>query len=472
MVNQKGTRVLGYPEPEIVGANFYEKFVPEDFRDSVKARFEQASQYGYSESPIKPKDGPERLIAWHTIPLTGGNDDSTSGILISGADVTQVRNLEAQLRDAQKMEALGTLARGVAHDFNNILSSVLGYAELSLAEVHDPRKVAEYLSKLETSVDRARELIRGILTFARGNAQVRRPIDVADAVGEALQLLKPTLGANIRLREVLERGCGAVLADPTQLVQVVLNLCTNAAQAMGESGGTIDIHVRGVTLDIEKARSTALLEPGPHVQMTIADDGPGMDDFTLSRVFDPFFTTRRRDEGTGLGLAVVHGIVTQLQGAIEVTSSPAAGSRFDIYLPCSAEPAIEPELETGGHTGVLTGSESVLIVDDEPSVREIVDEALTRLGYHVLTAESGEQALELLDRLDYAVDLVVTDQTLPGMPGHQLAQRIRGRRADLPILLTSGSGHPDSAAIDLYIDKPFTPSTLIQAMRSVLTRVS
>ncbi|MCB1685019.1 MAG: PAS domain-containing protein, partial [Pseudomonadales bacterium] len=338
MINQKGARVLGGSESEIVGSDFYETFVPAEVRGEVRERFEQVAQYAYSESPIKPKEGIERLIAWHTIPLPAG-EGMAAGILISGTDVTQVRNLERQLRDAQKMEALGTMARGVAHDFNNILSSILGYAELSLAELDSSSRARDYLRKLETSVDRARELVQGILTFGRGNPRRPKPVSVAGAVAEALQLLKPVLGERVRIEDVLDPESGAVLADPTQLLQVVLNLGTNAGQAMGEKGGVLQVRVQPHDVDIEKARSTAVLAPGSHVKITVADNGPGMDDFTLARIFDPFFTTRRREEGTGLGLAVVHGIVTQLRGYVEVESEVGRGSTFTIYLPCCEESA-------------------------------------------------------------------------------------------------------------------------------------
>ena len=471
MINQKGARTLGYAESEIIGKDFYETFVPVEVRSEVRERFERVEQYAYSESPIKPREGAERLIAWHTISLPA-TDEMPAGILISGGDVTQVRNLERLLRDAQKMEALGTMARGVAHDFNNILSSILGYAELSLAELETSSRASDYLRKLETSVDRARELVHGVLTFGRGSPRAPQPVKVADAVAEALQLLKPVLGAAVRIDDSLDPECGAVLADPTQLLQVVLNLGTNAGQAMGEAGGVLRVSVDAHEVDIEQARSTAVLVPGPHVKIVVSDNGPGMDDFTLARIFDPFFTTRRREEGTGLGLAVVHGIVTQLKGFIEVTSEPGQGSSFTIYLPCCEEDAVDRPGKVELAVAAVSGTETVLFVDDEPAVRAIAEEALTKLGYRVFTAADGPSALELFEQIGERLDLVITDETMPVMPGHQLIRVLSERRPTLPVILMSGGGRPPDVQVQHFMDKPFTLNALARAVRNVLSSVS
>ncbi len=475
LVNQKGIRVLGYPESEIVGRNFYDWFVPEDQRDQVRERFQNIDHYAYSESLIKPKEGSERMIAWHTIAAPQMDDEAdveeSTGLLISGTDVTQMRSLEGQLRDAQKMEALGTLARGVAHDFNNILSSILGYAELSRSATGDVNQANDYFDKLESSVDRARDLVARILTFGRGGGQPPQPVRVEDSVREAVELLRPVLASNIVLETSLPERCGAVLADPTQLVQVILNLCTNSSQAMGADGGVLNIVVSDYSVGIEEARSWAALMPGPHVRLSVSDTGPGMDDFTLSRIFDPFFTTRIRDEGTGLGLAVVHGIVSQLRGTVQVFSEPGQGARFDIYLPCCLEQPPD-RMEGEVQQGSVRGTETVLFVDDEPSVRAIAEEALTNLGYRVITAEDGRSGLELFAEHIEEIDVVVTDQTMPKLLGHKLAEQIKIRRPDLPVVLMSGASPNSFDHVDLFIEKPFTLVGLGQAVRDVLAAQS
>ncbi len=243
-VNQKGTRVLGYPEWQIIGANFYDRLVPAEIRDRVRQQFQSVAQYDYFESPIVAKDGTERLIAWHTTPLPA-TDHDPRGLLISGADVTQVRQLEQQLRDSQRMDALGTLASGIAHDFNNILTSILGFAQLTQATVARGSKAASYLDRLQTSVDRAKGLVQAILTFGRRARQTQRPSSLAMIAREALQLVRPSLPANIEIRTEIDDHCGAVFADPSQLHQVVMNLCTNAYQAIGDGGGVLDDRRRG-----------------------------------------------------------------------------------------------------------------------------------------------------------------------------------------------------------------------------------
>lgn len=473
LVNQKGVRVLGYPESEIIGRNFYDCFVPEGSRDDVREHFQEVDQYAYSESPIKPKEGSERIIAWHTISapqIEDGNEDS-GGLLISGVDMTQVRNLERELREAQKMEALGTLSRGVAHDFNNILSSILGYAELSQSVVHEPGKVSEYLDKLESSVDRARDLVARILTYGQGSGQPPRPVRVSSAVEDALELLHPVLAGSVSVESDVSET-GVVLADPTQLVQVVINLATNAAQAMRSDGGKVKIEVSDYEVGVEEAHSWAVLEPGPHVRLSVSDNGPGMDDFTMSRIFDPFFTTRSRDEGTGLGLSVVHGIVTQLHGTVQVFSKPGEGARFDIYLPCcNQEPGVETEAPKLDRSSVR-GSETVLFIEDEASVRAVGEEALSGLGYRVITANDGSDGLKVFRARVDEIDVIVTDQTMPNLLGHKLAEQIKQLRPDMPVVLMSGAGHGTTENVDVFIDKPFTLLGLGQAVRSVLPETS
>jgi CheY-like chemotaxis protein len=270
----------------------------------------------------------------------------------------------------------------------------------------------------------------------------------------------------------LSAETGAVLADPTQLVQVVLNLCTNAAQAMSLKGGRLSVEVAPHEIGIEEARSMVVLVPGSYVRLTVSDTGPGMDDYTLDRIFDPFFTTRTRDEGTGLGLAVVHGIVTQLHGSVQVFSAPDEGTRFDVYLPrCTDLPADSPQ-DPARDRAALRGQETILFVDDEPSVRAIGEESLGLLGYRVLTAADGEQALAKLREHTDEIDVVVTDQTMPNLLGHQLAEAIKLERADLPVVLMSGAGRPVTDAVDCFVDKPFTLPALAQAVRSVLPETS
>ena len=470
-VNQKGTRVLGYTEAEIIGCNFYERLVPAERRDDVRKQFQAVAQYDYLESPITAKDGTQRLIAWHTTPLPP-TDDQPRGLLISGADVTQMRQLEQQLRDSQRMDALGTLASGIAHDFNNILTSILGFAQLTQATVARGSKGAMYLDKLQMSVDRAKALVQAILTFGRRARQTQRPTSLAAIALEALQLLRPSLPANIEIRTQIDEKSGAVLADPTQLHQLVMNLCTNAYQAIGDKGGVLEIFVGPHDVGIEEARSNPVLATGSHLLLRVTDTGAGMDEATKARIFDPFFTTKPPGEGTGLGLSVVHGIVTQLQGLISVTSAPGAGSRFDVLLPRCAEPALLPTRPLRADTEAPRGDETILFVDDEPDVQQSVQGLLELLGYRALTASNGAEALVRFKQHADEIDLVITDRAMPGMMGNELAMALRALRANLPIIMVTG-GATDTLPVEIvsrYLHKPFTKDDLGAAIRSAMPR--
>ena len=470
-VNQKGTRVLGYIEDEIIGSNFYERLVPAEIREQVRQQFQAVAQYDYSESPITAKDGTQRLIAWHTTPLPA-IEDEPRGLLISGADVTQIRQLEQQLRDSQRMDALGTLASGIAHDFNNILTSILGFAQLTHATLARHSTGAAYLDKLMLSVERAKGLVQAILTFGRRTRQTQRPTSLAAITLEALQLLRPSLPATIEIRTQIDESCGAVLADPTQLHQLVMNLCTNAYQAMAEFGGVLEISVDSHDVGVEEARSNPKLATGVHLHLRVSDTGAGMDEATKARMFDPFFTTKRPGEGTGLGLSVVHGIVTQLEGTISVTSARGKGARFDVLLPRCAEPALVSPNRSSAPIDVPGGDETILFVDDEPDVQESVQGLLELLGYRTLTASNGNEALVRFKQHADEIDLVITDRAMPGMMGNELALALRALRANLPIIMITGAA-TDTLPVEIvsrYLHKPFTKDDLGEAIRSAMPR--
>jgi PAS domain S-box-containing protein len=470
-VNQKGTRVLGYSEEEIIGSNFYERLVPAEIRDHVRQQFQAVAQYDYSEAPIIAKDGTQRLVAWHTTPLPA-TEDEPRGLLISGADVTQIRQLEEQLRNSQRMDALGTLASGIAHDFNNILTSILGFAQLTQATLTRGSKGATYLDRLLMSVERAKGLVQAILTFGRRARQTQRPTSLAAITLEALQLLRPSLPTTIEIRTRIDENCGAVLADPTQLHQLVMNLCTNAYQAMGESGGVLEIVVESHDVGVEEARSNPVLATGAHVHLQVRDTGAGMDEATKARIFDPFFTTKRPGEGTGLGLSVVHGIVTQLHGTISVTSSPGQGARFDVLLPRCAEPALVSTHRSDAPGDAPRGDETILFVDDEPDVQQSMQGLLELLGYRTLTASNGDEALVRFKEHADEIDMVITDRAMPGMMGNELAAALRALRANLPIIMITG-GAAEAMPVELvsrYLHKPFTKDDLGAAIRSAMPR--
>ncbi len=470
LINQTGLRVLGYREPELIGRNFYQTLVPAADREMVRARFASVDDYAYSELPIETRHGAQRLIAWHTVSLPA-TEDEPGGLLISGMDLTQMRSLELQVREAQKLEALGTLARGIAHDFNNILGAVLGFTEMLRGEVAAGSKAAGYLDDLELSVDRARNLVKSILTFGRQAPREAAPTLVQALVQEALQLLRPTLPPSIQIVTRCDESAPPVMADPSELHQLVMNLATNAAQAMADEGGVLTLLVAPHEVSREQARSRPHMRIGPHVQLVVADTGPGMDEVTRSRMFEPFFTTKGPSRGTGLGLSVVHGLVTRMGGDITVDSEPGRGTRISMLLPACGEAAFPPSSKPVETAAPPRGTETVMLVDDEPTLVELGRAMLAPLGYRVVSAADGREALRQLAP-PAAVDLLVTDQNMPGMSGVALARAVKDIHPNLPVILVSGAhdasiGDP---AVDATLEKPVRLRELARAVRAVLDR--
>ena len=378
--------------------------------------------------------------------------------------------LEAQLRKSQKMEAIGTLAGGIAHDFNNILAAVIGHTELLAQDLDPQHQGQEGIRGILLACVRAKDLVQQILTFSRLRERERRLVAVEPIILEALKLLRPSLPATIEIRtEICSEGT-QILADPTQLHQVMVNLCTNAAHAMRERGGVLDVQCRTLLLPEPLARA----HPGRYLELTVRDTGHGMDADTLDRVFDPFFTTKPQGEGSGLGLAVVHGIVQSHDGIVTATSAPGEGTTFQIYFPAVEGRSTVSMPEEGS---MRRGSgEHILVVDDEPSLVRIASRMLDRLGYRVTAHTRPAEALaDFLERPG-EFDLVLSDLTMPRMTGLDLASLLLERRPDLPILLTSGysgSLDPEELArlgIRELVGKPFLARTIAEAVARALKR--
>lgn len=378
--------------------------------------------------------------------------------------------LEAQLRQAQKLETIGTLAGGVAHDFNNVLAGVIGYVELALGSLPEDSPIREDLLEVKRAGWRGAELARQILVFSRRTETKRQLVDLGEIVAEALKLLRATLPSTIEIRQHLSPETRLVLADPTQMHQILMNLCTNASHAMPE-GGRLEVSLGMAELTPDSAAGSATLPPGRYVHLTVTDTGHGMDRNTLERIFDPFFTTKAPGIGTGLGLSVVHGIVASHDGDIRVVSTPGAGTTFTVHLP----PAQDQARATAEPTAAdLTGHEHVLVVDDDPMVAAVTRRVLERFGYRVTVHTSSADALALLRRDPGPYDLVLTDYTMPQLTGMDLARAVHHVRPDLPILLTSGLGDVPSLderqthGIRELLMKPVSPRDLGSAIRRAL----
>ena len=387
-------------------------------------------------------------------------------------DRKKMKALEAKLRQGQKMEAIGTLAGGIAHDFNNILGAVMGYAELALLNNQEGLDSTRELERIMRAAERARELVLQILSFSRQTQLQRKPLSLTPVIKEALQLLRASLPASVEIETDLTATSDRVLADPTQIHQVLLNLCTNAAHAMRQGGGVLRVSLAQVELDPRSDPSLGELDRGPCLRLSVADSGPGIDPAILDRIFEPFFTTKSQGEGTGMGLAVVHGIIESHDGAVLVDNRPGHGAQFHIHLPLLAPQVLE-EPETGP-TAMPHGRERVLLVDDEKALREVGRRMLEKLGYRVVTVASGSEALARMAADPSGFDLVITDHGMPRMSGLELARELHARHPGLPMVMCTGfSDHLRArdlapAGVAKLLAKPLLMRELAQALRQAL----
>lgn len=380
------------------------------------------------------------------------------------------QHLELQLRQAQKMEALGTLAGGIAHDFNNILAAIIGYSEIVAAEIPKDSERYHYMERVLEAGGRARSLVKQILTFSRQSENEPKPIQVKLIIKEVLKLLRASLPVTIDIVQKIQ-SAAAVMADPVQIHQVMMNLCTNAGYAMREKGGTLTVVLEEVNLDQAFIRRHADLKAGPHLKLSVADTGVGIAPENLNRIFDPFFTTKPKGEGTGMGLSVVHGIVTNLGGIITVRSEPGKGASFDIYLPVIEDKADLAYTEVDAIPG---GTERILFVDDEVFQTDMLKHLLSLLGYKVDAMNSSPDALAWFEKDPRSVDLVITDMIMPQLSGEELADCMLKMRPDLPIIICTGysenftEAQAKALGVRAFVLKPLVMNELARLIRNVL----
>ena len=390
-------------------------------------------------------------------------------------DITERQRLEAQMRQGQKMEAIGTLAGGIAHEFNNILSAIIGYADLTQHEMPQGSNAWSNIQEVLKAGRRAKDLVQQILAFSHPSDHDRELLPITLAIAETLTLLRATLPTTIDVRQYLDEASGTVLANRTQLHQVLLNLCTNAEYAMRDTGGVLTISVEPVEVDRAFASAHPPLHPGLHVCLHVRDTGPGMPPEVVERIFDPFFTTKAIGEGTGMGLAIVHGIIASHDGAITVESTPGVGSTFTVYLPQSTATATTEALPHPVEH-LPKGYGRLLFVDDEPMLARLGHGMLTRLGYDVDAYTSSPEALDAFRTAPDRFDLVIMDQTMPHMTGEALTKELRRIRPDIPIILCTGFSHVMDAekaqaiGVDAFCMKPLETRSFAMTIQQVLAR--
>lgn len=467
--NPSYVELLGYDVEETVGGNFLEFVVPED-RDTVREYYEQRLQGAevpeQYEVGVQTREGTRTLeVKPRVIQYQG--DQATMVVM---RDITERRRLETRLRQSHKLEAIGRLAGGIAHDFNNILLAILGYSEMTRDDLPEGSLTRENLEHVLKAGYRAKDLVKQILAFSRQYKQEREAIHIAPLVEEALTLLRASLPSTIDICQDLDTTCGTVLAGPTQIHQVIMNLCTNASHAMGKKGGVLEVRLAKAEVDADFADHNGA-QQGPYIRLTVSDTGCGMTPDIIERIFDPFFTTKAIGEGTGMGLAAVHGIVESTGGAITVSSELGKGTTFHVLFPRIESHAMAIP---GVVAPIPKGKERVLLVDDEEELVHMGRQMLERLGYEVVATTRSLEALELFRAQPEVFDVVLTDQTMPDMTGDDLARELLRIRPDIPIILVTGFSqdiepeHVYELGIREFIMKPMTARDLSEAIQRVL----
>jgi len=480
-VNQAVVRLLGYSREELLGRPMSD-FLTNQARQAFGSEYlPQLRQYGQSEGVVTlvAKDQSLHSVEYRNLLVAKDGVPYVSG---SGREITQrleaereLKELQERLIQAQKMEAVGNLASGIAHDFNNILQGVSGYVQLLAQKPQADPVSRKYLNEVDAAVGRAAELVRRLLTFGRKAEAELRPVDLNREVAQAIRILERTIPKMIMIEVDLAPELKAISGDPNQLEQVLMNLVTNARDAMPQ-GGVLTIATSDVELDAEFCRTHPGLEPGSYVQLEVRDQGQGMDKETVSHVFEPFYTTKEVGAGTGLGLFTVYGIVEKHGGYISCESAPGEGATFTIYLPAREEKAaiMAPQAPDAGQ--VKGGRETVMLVDDEEAILEVVRDVLEQHGYSVLTADSGEGALELFGQGPDKVDLVILDLGMPGMGGDRCLERLLMQAPEVKVIVATGYAGSDkrsemlAAGASGFITKPYRLDSLLRTVRQIIDR--
>ena len=381
--------------------------------------------------------------------------------------------LKKRLQQAQKMEAIGTLSGGIAHDFNNILFPLMGFAEMARDSVDEDDPLHSHLDQVMDAANRAKDLVQQILTFSRQSGQEKRSFELCGVITEALKLMRATIPTTIEIQQDIDPNCGMIKADPTQIHQVVMNLCTNAYHAMRENGGTLTVSLNTTEELLDPAVAKTLgIKPGKYIKLEICDTGIGMEKSILDKIFDPYFTTKLQGEGTGLGLSVVHGIIKRDKGAITVSSEPGKGTAFQVFFPQILQRTRSPE--KASEAMIPTGNEHIFFIDDEETICRMMCLMLERLNYRVTCCQSPVDALEIFKEQPDQFDMIITDMTMPEMTGVQLAKKILKLKQNIPILLCTGFSEltdhekAKTEGITGYLMKPVSKKDLAIIIRKTL----
>jgi len=466
--NQRFAEMLKSPLNGIIGSSFQE-IMPSGEWQAFKVLLAECRKEGCrGDYHLGTFEGGQVPVYISASPL---RLQGLEGFCIVATDLTEQRIIEQQLRQSHKMEALGTLAGGIAHDFNNILAAIIGFSELLEEDLPEGDSRRRHASRVLEAGKRGRALVKHMLTFSRQSEHEKKPLRLSSIIKESVKLLRASIPSTISIDVNVMSESALIMADPVQVQQVLMNLCTNASYAMREKGGVLDIKLSDFSVGPSNG-NTHGIEPGLYMKLMVKDTGTGIPAQIKDKIFDPFFTTKVVGEGTGLGLSVVMGIVKQSGGYITLESEPGKGSTFAVYFP---KVAVEPVADIKvTETALPIGSERILFVDDEEALLDMGKQALTRLGYEVTCEMSSEAALALFKESPSRFDLVITDQTMPGTTGVELAKKIFAIRPDMPIILCTGYSHlvdtesAKAAGIRGFAMKPLTKREIAKTIRNVL----
>ncbi|MCP5052583.1 MAG: PAS domain S-box protein [bacterium] len=470
---------LAIPADQIIGNNIMNLEVPSEFKENVMQLISKAIETNnmqFYEYQLEVMTG---LQSYEARIVKSGEDE----VVCIVRNITErklaeekTRELEVQLHQAQKMEAVGTLAGGIAHDFNNILSAIMGYTELAEMDIPHDSPGKDHIEGILEAANRAKELVRQILAFSRQSELKLTPMRLNPLVKEALKLLRASLPSTIRFQVDIDSECGEVNSDPVQIHQVMMNLCTNASYVMKPTTGLLEVSIKRVPVSADFAEKFPRLSPGDYAKLTVKDNGPGMEPAVLDRIFEPYFTTKEKGEGTGLGLSVVHGIVNRHKGEIVVISEPGKGTTFDVYFPIIPSSL---QVQTVKNFQTLQRGkekEHILLIDDEKTLADMNKAMLTRLGYTATVTADSLEALELFRQEPGKFDMVITDMTMPTMTGDALAKELLDLRPGIPIILCTGytdlvtPAEAKQMGIKSYLIKPISMRTLAATIRNLLDR--
>lgn len=473
--NEGAERIKGYKADEIIGKHISYFFTEkENTNGSPQRLINTATQNGTHEEEcsLVRKDGMS-FRANVTLTALKNSDGELCGFANVTRDVTEKRSLEEQLRQAQKMEAIGRLAGGIAHDFNNLLTAIIGNVQLAMMRSARNDLVRTYLQEIDHATEKAASLTRQLLTFSRKQVSQSVVVDLNTIVKDIQRILRRLIGEDIELIFLYTSEPASIKADPGQIEQIIMNLAVNARDAM-PSGGKLIIEVNLVYLDEEYARTHIDVRPGHYTMLIISDTGLGMEKETQRHIFEPFFSTKEADKGTGLGLATVYGIVKQSGGDIWVYSEVGRGTTFKIYFPSVSQSAEHLTLDESERNFIPSGNETILLVEDDEALRPLLGDILLEKGYKVLTASGAKEAMTISENFKDKIHLLVTDVVMPDLRGNILAEELLKDRPDMKIMFMSGYTdetilhHAGLNLSENYLQKPFAPWTLIRKVRDVL----